>query len=84
MTPPDRLPPDADRTVPSEGDHTVPTDSRTVSSAGGSADVSTPLPESVGHYSILGKLGEGSMGVVYEAEQQSPKRRVALKVVRGG
>ena len=24
------------------------------------------------------------MGIVYEAEQQSPRRRVALKVVRGG
>jgi len=35
-------------------------------------------------YRVLGRLGEGGMGVVYEAEQQSPRRRVALKVIRGG
>ncbi|GJM43259.1 MAG: hypothetical protein DHS20C21_01010 [Gemmatimonadota bacterium] len=58
-------------------DATVPVDGRP-------AGESTPLPAAIGNYTILGKLGEGGMGVVYEAEQQSPKRRVALKVVRGG
>ncbi len=43
-----------------------------------------PIPESVGQYRILGKLGEGGMGVVYEAQQEHPKRKVAIKVVRGG
>ena len=38
----------------------------------------------LGAFRILGKLGEGGMGVVYEAEQQQPRRRVALKVIRGG
>jgi serine/threonine protein kinase len=42
------------------------------------------VPQSIGRYTVLGKLGEGGMGVVYEAEQTNPKRRVALKVVRGG
>lgn len=42
------------------------------------------LPERLGPYRILGILGEGGMGVVYRAEQESPKREIALKVVRGG
>jgi len=37
----------------------------------------------VGGYRILSKLGEGGMGVVYEAEQDQPRRRIALKVIRG-
>jgi tetratricopeptide (TPR) repeat protein len=41
-----------------------------------------PLPEAIGGYRILRKLGEGGMGAVYEAEQAAPRRRVALKVIR--
>ncbi|MFI5167064.1 MAG: tetratricopeptide repeat protein [Thermoanaerobaculales bacterium] len=42
------------------------------------------LPEKIGEYRILRMLGEGGMGVVYEAEQQSPRRRVAVKIMRQG
>ncbi len=40
------------------------------------------VPRTIGHYTILAKLGEGGMGVVFEAEQERPRRRVALKVMR--
>lgn len=51
---------------------------------GATEERSIPLPASIGPYRILGLLGEGGMGVVYEAEQAAPRRIVALKVVRGG
>jgi len=52
------------------------------------ASVSTPtsasLPERIGSYSILRRLGQGGMGIVFEGEQQAPRRSVAVKVIRGG
>src|SRR6516162_1341358 len=43
-----------------------------------------PAPGAIGEFRILSVLGRGGMGVVYEAEQSDPQRRVALKVIRGG
>lgn len=42
------------------------------------------LPELRGHYRIIRLLGEGGSGAVYEAEQTSPRRAVALKALRPG
>src|SRR5262245_7706265 len=41
-----------------------------------------PMPEQIGRYRILDQLGEGGMGVVYLAQQDRPRRLVALKVIR--
>ncbi|HEX4619940.1 MAG TPA: hypothetical protein VH208_00105, partial [Myxococcaceae bacterium] len=40
-----------------------------------------PHPDRLGDYRILRVIGEGGMGVVYEAEHESLKSRVALKVM---
>ncbi len=40
-----------------------------------------PWPERLGDYRIVGCIGEGGMGVVYEAVRESLKSRVALKVM---
>jgi tetratricopeptide (TPR) repeat protein len=42
------------------------------------------LPGRLGSYRILRLIGEGGMGSVYEAEQEKPRRTVALKVIKPG
>lgn len=37
-----------------------------------------------GAFTLLSRIGEGASGVVWEASQVSPQRRVALKVLRSG
>ena len=67
---------DDPRTRPSGDDATRASDA--------ALDVRGLTAISVPGFVIRRKLGEGGMGIVYEAEQETPRRRVALKVVRGG
>src|SRR5690606_5186737 len=50
----------------------------------GGADLLAPArkPSRIGPYDIKKILGRGGMGIVYLAEQQSPRRNVALKTIR--
>jgi len=47
-------------------------------------DEGAVLVRTIGRYRVLARLGVGGMGVVYLAEQDSPRRKVALKVLRPG
>jgi tetratricopeptide (TPR) repeat protein/tRNA A-37 threonylcarbamoyl transferase component Bud32 len=42
------------------------------------------VPKTIGRYVVLRLIGEGGMGTVYEAEQDQPRRTVALKIIKPG
>jgi eukaryotic-like serine/threonine-protein kinase len=46
------------------------------------APAASTLPTAIGHYRIVGFVGKGGMAVVYKAEQQEPRRIVALSEQR--
>jgi predicted Ser/Thr protein kinase len=43
--------------------------------------LSPVMPERLGSFAVIREIGRGGMGVVYEAEQERPRRRVALKTL---
>lgn len=70
-------------------DHDAPTD-RFLGAPVGDATASLiepladePAPETLGDHRVLRRIGRGSFGNVYLAEQQHPKRLVAIKVLSG-
>ncbi|MFN0152489.1 MAG: tetratricopeptide repeat protein [bacterium] len=68
-----------------ERDRVAGDDARTGADLAGDAASSDPLVgRTIGRFRVLRRLGEGGMGIVYEAEQEEPRRRVALKLMRGG
>jgi len=52
--------------------------------AGDGAEAAAGAGTTIGAYKVVREIGRGGMGVVYEAEQDRPRRRVALKVILGG
>ncbi|MDO9695212.1 MAG: serine/threonine-protein kinase [Candidatus Latescibacteria bacterium] len=67
-------------------DHPVPDHFGDLLATGATADGADRdlAGREVGPFRILGRLGEGGMGVVFEARQSHPPRTVALKVLRAG
>lgn len=43
----------------------------------------TAIPDRIGGFRVVREVGRGGMGIVYEARQSHPERRVALKLLRG-
>jgi serine/threonine protein kinase len=68
---------DQDSHPPASGDEELDETSAPHDSVGG-------LPQRIGGYTIRRPIASGGMGTVYEAVQESPRRTVAVKVMKQG
>lgn len=75
---PDTIPPD-----PTDPDD-LPTISGDHSPDHEALSVDTMIGATIGQYSIRSIIGTGGMGTVYEAIQKSPRRTVAIKMLKDG
>ncbi|MHC4992742.1 MAG: hypothetical protein ACYTGC_17360, partial [Planctomycetota bacterium] len=48
------------------------------------AQTSASMPDRIGNYTIKRVIASGGMGTVYEAMQETPRRVVALKIMKSG
>src|SRR5580658_7359764 len=71
---------------PSNAPAEPPDVERTLTIGGSSSSAAPPATDrkftKIGNYRIVRLLGEGGMGAVYEAEQDQPRRKVAIKVLK--
>jgi eukaryotic-like serine/threonine-protein kinase len=81
--PGDQKPKQSDRATRPEGETETTASMEAISTSTANPRLED-YPEIIGDYRIIRKLGAGGMGIVYEAEQQHPKRLIALKVIKGG
>ncbi len=63
------------------GDSELPVTNMDVEVVGGGE---LPKGSEMGKYRLLGKIGEGGMGIIYEAKDPDLERTVALKLFKGG
>lgn len=66
------------------GSATVPSEPDAAGDAGDAGDPRFGPGTRIGRFRLVRRVAAGGMGVVYEAEQDHPRRRIALKLVRPG